>query len=277
MRRVRVVLGLAAAVCAFGVLAAPALAKKQKEPAVFGKFTASIPGHPGAISPATPATASGTGSVTEISLADGALTIKECRKELKSTGKVESESSETFLQQIRFSHCYAQLKLEKSKFIGKEKVPNFTLALEFHSNKSAVLGEADESEVKVVTPSSVFIKVGKFPCTVIIPSQTVPLKAEKKPEHEYEAATYETELEPANIKKFPSGFQEKLDIEMEFNKVVSYLVPNPPGCEAEPGTPVNEDPESPYKGDAGYSKGHMELELEEITIKHGNVGFAPKV
>jgi hypothetical protein len=277
MRRFRIVLGLAAAVCAFGVLAAPALAKKLKEPAVFGKFTASIPGNPGGISPATPATASGTGSVTEINLAGGALTIKECRKELKSAGKVESESSETFLQKILFSHCYAQIKLEKSKFIGRQKVPNFTLGLEFHSNKSAVLGEANESEVKVVTPSSISIKVGKFPCTVIVPSQTVPLKAEKKPEKEYEAASYETFKEPANIKKFPSGFQEELGIEMEFNKVVSYLVPNPPGCEAEPGTPVNEEPGSPYKGDAGYGKGHMELELEEIKIKHGNVGFEPKV
>jgi hypothetical protein len=257
------------------MLAAPALAK-QKAPAVFGKFTASFPLHPGAISPATPATANGIGEVTEISLAGGALTIRECTKELKSTGKVESESSETFLQKITFSHCNAQLKLEKSGFIGKQRIPTFSLGLEFHSNKSAVLGQAEESEVKVVTPSSVSVKIGKFPCTVVIPSQTIPIKAEKKPEREYEAATYETEMEPAKIKKFPSGFQEKLDIEMEFSKVVSYLMPNPPGCEAEPGTPVDEEVGSPYFGDAGYSKGIMDLELEEITIKQGNVGFAPK-
>jgi hypothetical protein len=279
MIRVRVVLGLAAIACALGVLASPALAanaKKQKEPAVFGKFTANLPGTPGGITPATPATARGHGELTEISLAGGALTITECGKELKSTGKVEQESSETFFQNIVFSHCFAQVKLEKSGFVGRQKVNSFTLGLEFHSNKSAVLGQGEESEVKVVTPSSISVKIGKFPCTVIIPSQTVPSKAARKPEAEYEAATYETEKEPANIKKFPSGFQEKLDIEMEFNKVKSYLVPNPPGCEDQGGAPIDEEEGSPYKGDAEYGKGHMELELEEITIKHGNLGFEPK-
>jgi hypothetical protein len=263
-------------VCAFGVLAAPALAKKQKAPAVFGKFTANIPGSPGAITPATPVTANGIGEVTEIDLAGGALTITECRKELKSTGKVEEERSETFFQNITFSHCYAQIKLEKSGFIGRQKVPTFKLGLEFHSNHSAVLGEGNETETRVTTPSNISIKVGKFPCTVIIPSQTLPGKAERQPELEYEAATYETEYAPAPVKKFPSGFQEKLDIEMEFNKVQSYLVPNPPGCEAEPGTSVDEEEGSPYKGDTHYDKGHIDLELEEITIKHGNLGFEPK-
>jgi hypothetical protein len=274
MRRIRIVLGLASAVCAFGVLAAPALAKKEKEPVMFGKFTASIPGK--TISPAEPASTRGKGGVTEINLAGTGLIIKSCEKALKSTGMVESESSETFLQNITFSKCKASISLNKSPITAEETIPPFTLGMEFHSNKSVVLGEAGESEVKVVRPSNLSIKIGKTPCVVEIPSQTIPVKAEKKPEGEYEAASYETTKEPAKLKKFPSGFQEKLNIEMEFKKVESYVKPAP-GCTFNPeGGKVNKEAGSPREGDIEFDNGTMELELEEISIKHGNVGFEPK-
>jgi len=275
MRRIRIAVGLASAVCAFGVLAAPALAKKETKEVVFGKFTASIPG--GTISPSEPATASGHGEVTSLNLAKGALAISSCNKPLKSTGKVESESSNTFLQNITFSQCYSKDAVNH-EVVEERKVKTFRLAIEFHSNHSAVAGESAPSEVKVVSPSTVTIPVAKgAACVVVIPAQTIPTKAERKPELEYEAASYETEKEEAKIKKFPSGFREKLDIEMEFNKVESWLKPAP-HCTYGGGTEGRYDNEegTPAYGYVVYNNGTLDAELEEISIKNGNVGFEPK-
>jgi hypothetical protein len=107
---------------------------------------------------------------------------------------------------------------------------------------------------------------------VIIPSQVIPIRAESKPENEFEAAFYETEHETVfskkALEKFPSGFQEKLDIEMEFNKVRTIEQPLP-GCRYN-GTLNSE-------GFAEFKNGILDAEIEEITIKNGNVGFeAPK-
>ncbi len=100
MRALRVMLGLAATLFAFGVSAAPALAHREKPKATFGKFIAGYPLSPGAITPATPANDRGLGSVEETNLADDGLVItKEEPGKLsgctvKSKGKVASESSE---------------------------------------------------------------------------------------------------------------------------------------------------------------------------------------
>jgi len=277
MRRVRVVLGLAVAVCAFGVLVAPAVAKKEvgnktKEPVIFGKFTASIPG--GTISPTAKAVATGHGEVTEINLANGGLVIRKCLKPVKSKGEVESESSETFFQNIKFSKCRAVKGFNKGGGIEEPPIATFTLGIEFHSNKSGVVGEG-EGEIKIKEDSSVSIPVAhKGICTVVVPEQIVPAKAEKKPEAEYESVSYETEKEPAKIKKFPSGFQEKLNIEIEFSKVVTYVKPNE-FCH--PGGKLVEEKESPWFGYVESRNGKMALELEEITIKNGNLGFEPKI
>ncbi|HYM55837.1 MAG TPA: hypothetical protein VES97_10770, partial [Solirubrobacteraceae bacterium] len=165
-------------------------------------------------------------------------------------------------------------KAQKPFGTGTEevKLKSFAIDFEFHSNKAAVIGEG-EGEIKIKKDSTLSIPVGKGACTVVIPEQTIPEKAERKPELEYEAASYTTEFEPAKIKKFPSGFQEKLNIEMEFKKVESWVKPAP-GCA--PGGVVNEVPETPGFGYVVYGNGTMELELEEITIKNGNVGFEPK-
>lgn len=277
MRHARLALGVAVVVvCAFGALAGPAFAKKEKPAPTFGKFTASIPGR--TISPTEPATTSGIGEISELSLAGGALFVEECVKELKSSGTVVSESSETFYQNVKFTKCLAQVKLGKSGLTTQLKVPTFVLGMEFHSNHSAVIGEGEEAALTIVKPSNVSVRIGKTACTVVIPAQTVPVRAEKKPDLEFEAAGYETEKEPANIKKFPSGFQEKLDIEWELKKLESLVKPNA-NCKyaAEPEGKFNNDPESPNFGFVEYGNGRFEGELEEITIKHGNVGFEPAV
>jgi hypothetical protein len=277
MRHVKVTLGIAAVVvCAFGAITSPAFAKEKKAP-VFGKFTASIFGR--SISAAEPATATGTGEIDEMSLAGGALFINECGKEAKSSGKVVSESAETFFQNVKFSKCFAKVKLGNSGLTSRMKIPSFTLGMEFHSNHAAVIGEAEENNLEIVRPSSVAVKIGKTTCTVVIPAQTIPVKAEKKPEKLFEAAGYETEEEAVTkrkeLSKFPSGFQQKLDIEWEFKKLMSAVKPNENCKYPETGSKFVSNPESPNFGMVVYNEGSFEGELEEITIKNGNVGFKP--
>lgn len=288
MRRVRVVLGFAAVVCAFGALAAPAFAKKEHPKVQFGKFIASIPGK--TISEAEPATASGHGEVLEgpsgpgIVLGGGALEIEECTKALKGTAKVVSEKSETFLMDVTFKNCYAISYTGVNKeFRSKTKLPTFTIAMEFHSNGSAVVGEEEPGTVKIKENSTVVIPTPskKAPCEVTIPEQTIPTKAKLKPEEEWEAAFYTTEKETVEGKKkleeFPLGFYDKLDIETEFSKVATWIKPNE-DCvyvHGEEGHYDNEV-ESPGYGYVTYAKGNLDIEVEEITIKHGSLGFEEK-
>jgi hypothetical protein len=283
MRRVRAVLGFAAVVCAFGALTAPAFARERK-PAIFGKFTASINGK--TLSPGEPAATKGHGEVEAMKLGPYVFTGRNlgegkhgpvCERALKSQGEVASESSETFLQNITFSKCVSTRRAGSSE---EAVVFHFTLGMEFHSNGSAVAGQSEETEVKIIKGSTVHFKGSKSTCEVIIPEQAVPVKAATKPEKEYEAAAYETEEEEVEgkkaLKEFPSGFQQKLDITMEFKKVHTIEQLNPArGCtngKLEEGGTFNKEHDT-----VEYSNGILEAELEEIEIKGGNVGFVPAV
>jgi len=257
------VLGLAAAVCAFGALAAPALAKRKEHPQVLGKFVASYPnGTP--ISEGSPATATGTGWLEGIELAEGAVTIPEegCKR-IKSSGDVAAERSDTIYQVISFKGCEGITDVGTSKHVrARAKVPTFSIAMEFHSNGYAETGTGEATSVHIDHTAVRFKAYKGSPCVVVIPAQTIPVKALKKPEGEFEAAEYETEREePVKLKKFPAGFQEKLDIYMEFSKVEAYVEPNE-DCEV----------------GAGFNPktGKIDAELEEVTIKNGDLGFRDK-
>jgi len=279
MRRVRLILGLAVAVCAFSVLAAPAFAA---EPVIFGKFIASITGK--TVSEAEPGIVKGHGEVSELKLGPYKFT---CEKELKSKGKITSESSDTFFQEVRFTKCTSSRKLEEG--LGEEVHASFTLGLEFHSNGSAELGEG-ESEVKILANSPVAVKASKSSCVVWIPAQTIPIQAEKKPEKEYEAAGYFTEVEKVEgkglLKKFPDGVREKLDISMEFKKIETLEKPPPVGgctyskVEEPEGSQGKYNPAREFNNEKGWIEskgGRLEAELEEIELKNGDLGFEPKV
>src|SRR5258708_27073436 len=119
MRRTAIVVALAAGLCALCVLASPAFAAKEKP--VFGKFKASTAG-----------TVRGIGEAGEMAL--GPYHFEGCEKELHSVGSVVMGESETFFQEVRFSHCEAIRKTGA----GLEEIvdASFTLVLEFHSNVS---------------------------------------------------------------------------------------------------------------------------------------------
>jgi hypothetical protein len=260
--------GLVAAVCMFGVLTASASAKKITEPVVFGKFVASLPG--GTISPEHPAKAAGIGEMGESKI--GPLEFEECEKELKSKAMVTSESSEEFTTEIIFKKC--PFKFQKDNSGAEVHKASFKLDITFHSNGSTEIGEGSEGEAEIAA-SSIPIKIQKSFCNGVIkiPSQTIPFRAVKNPEVEFESASYGTEHETVSggkLKKFPSGFQEKLDVEWEFKKVNAEATPTA-NCPLEGGT---FNPETKM---VEWKTGTMEGELEEITISGGNLGFAPKV
>jgi hypothetical protein len=242
MRRTTMVLALTMSALTWGVLASPALAVKEKP--VFGKFKATAAG-----------IAKGYGEADEIVL--GPYKFEECEKDLHSTGTVVLGESETFFQEVKFSKCLATRKagggLEESVYAS------FTLGMEFHSNGSLRLG-----------PTSVTFGASDSTCEVTVPAQWVPAVAETKGEDKsFEDASYSTELEKlegGQEKKF-GEFRERLDIEWEL-KGITTTVRLTPTCTYE-GAHLNAAGEAEFRG------GKMEGELEEVTLKEGNLSFIP--
>jgi hypothetical protein len=271
MRSVRtIVLGATVAVCALGTLSAPAFA--SKEPVTFGKFVATATG-----------STKGHGEVSEMRLGPYRFTGKNlgngmgfgpvCEKELKSKGEVMAGESNTFQQDVKFSKCYSTRKSGTSE----EAVSfAFTLDMVFHSNGSAEAG-GEGTEVEITKTSAVKVKGSKSSCELLIPAQTVPVKAATKPEDEYEAASYETEEEPTEgkgkIAKF-GPIRKRLDIEMAFKKIKVFEQLNPAkGCtneHLEEGATFNEETDQ-----VEYHNGALEAELEEISLNDGNISFEP--
>jgi len=244
MRRTTMVLALAISVLSLGVLASPALAAKEKP--VFGKFRASAAG-----------TAKGRGEAGEMAL--GPYKFFECEKELRSNGTVVLGESETFFQEVKFSKCVATRNaggdLKESVFAS------FTLGMEFHSNGSLKLG-----------PTSVTFGASNSTCEVTVPAQWVPANAETKGEEKaFEDASYSTETEQleGNAEKKFGEFRERLDIDWAI-KGITTTVKLTPTCGYE-GSHVNS------AGEAEFSGGKMEGELDEVTLQDGNVSFIPAV
>jgi hypothetical protein len=261
MRSVRMILGLVAAVCAFGVLTSPALAEKKiKEPVELGKFKATVSGNVKGIGEA------GEMHIGPYSFPNG------CSKELKAKGMVEAGESTTIALGVKFAKCVAKRKLGGG--IEEPVTVHFTLGMEFHSNGFVEFGESNGG-VKI-SKASVSFKGSKSNCVVEIPAQTVPTSAEKNPEKEFEAVSYGTEKEKlfskGQIEKF-GEFRERLFIEWEL-KAIDANVKITPKCEYKKGEEGKFNPET---GDVEFDAGKMEGELEEITLKNGNLSFIPKV
>jgi hypothetical protein len=242
MRRIRMTVALVIGTCAIGVLASPALALKTKP--VFGKFRATTSG-----------SVKGTGEAGEMVL--GPYKFTGCEKELKPTGSVVAGESETFFQEVKFSRCVAGRSigggLEEAVFAS------FTLGMEFHSNGSLKFG-----------PASVTFGPSDSTCEVTIPSQWVPaaaeIKGERKSFEEVSFATETEQLEGSQLKKY-GELRERLDIEWEL-KGIDTTIKITPTCKYN-GSHIN------AAGEAEFSNGKMEGELEEVTLQGGNLSFVP--
>ncbi|SRR5579871_6369975 len=270
MRRLRITVVLAAIACVFGVVASPALAKKERPKAFFGEFFANYPsGKP--ITPSEPAVASTNEGELESLYVGGENTgpfAFRCAS-LSSKAIVPWERSESFLTEIKFKKCEIGRHLTKGITEWSKAKVGSGFEMEFHANGSATVGKTEgEATIKKGTTFTVDAKGAQ--CKIQIPEQTVPTKAENHPEKEFEAAEYATFEEEEPVKKFPSGFQDRLEIEWNLSHV-TFQIPVAPNSHCE----YAKEPAGHYNPEtkAVEFKGVFAGDLEEIQIKKGNIGF----
>jgi hypothetical protein len=307
MRRVRIAIGLAVAVCAFSALTASAFAKEKL---VFGKFTASIVGK--TISKEAPAAVvenkEDEAEVTTLTIGPyrfGVVNEKAeanyeepCKKAPKVTGKVFEESSSSLLTEVTFRQCVSS---NPDGPIDPWKATSFKLAIRFQANESAELGTTGGG-LEILEGPVQKIKGVAAQCLVEIPQQFVPGAAEEKEEKFYEAAEYTPESEePENWEKskklkeeFPGGLQDRVGIETtEKFKGIRSLVDTAPGGKPSKGCPVKKGEANtkvitekeievegkmvpnPYYLWTEFTNGKIEMDAEGLEIKGGQLAFVP--
>ena len=243
--RSRSMLGLAATLCAFALTAAPALAGPVFKANEIGKeFTEAEPGkHRGV----------GRG-VQDFKF--GAFHI-QCQS-AKAKGLVGKEVSKTLFVSVKYKSCVALARVGNQPITLKAtfKTP---WDFEYHANGFAEISGESESELKIVKGGPIVMTVPSIKCTIEVPAQTVPLKAEKKPEAEYGDVTYATEEVPASGKHFPSGFQKQLVINNNLKKMEYELSEGQ--CET-------------FKKTEGKNSSYTGTLVEQI--KNGNLSEGPE-
>lgn len=204
MRHVRIMsvpglAGLAVMVCTLAVAAVPASAHQ---------FTAS------AVNKTFPLKTKGEGVGTQ-AFKFGKIEV-ECSV-AKDKGAIAESPAPLLKVEVSYKECESH-----TKFFGQESNPKirFKSKVEYvyHPNGYAEVGTEGAPESVEVGPGTVEIAIPHTGgCKVLWPKQTVPIKAVKKPDEEFSAAVFSNEAVPAeSIKKFPSGFQQKLVISNEF-------------------------------------------------------------
>ncbi|MGP0101530.1 MAG: hypothetical protein ACLPUT_07920 [Solirubrobacteraceae bacterium] len=305
MRRVRIVLGLAVAVCAFGALAGPAFAKKPK--LIFGHFAASIVGRH--ISPTETAKVvenkEEEAEVTGLHLGKykfGVLNSENkpefgepCEESPKVTGVVSKEESSSLLLNVDFRKCVTSTREEEGT--TSAKISNIKLSINFKSNESGELGNS-EGGIEIAEKAVILVK-GVGNCVVEIPAQTVPAKAAEKEEKFWEGAEYEDENEEPveNWEKsrklkeqYPGDVRERLNVVTteKFKGILSYVHPFKKGTKEclptkgeENGKLVTEKEievegkmvANPYYGDLEYRNGRIDVTVNDLEIKGGQLTF----
>jgi|GEM_PF-1864676 hypothetical protein len=311
MRRVRIVLGLAVALCAFGALSVPAFARTEKPKLVFGKFSASIVGK--SITPSEPAKvienkedqAEVTGLVIGpykfgvVIKKTGEIRYEEpCEKAPKITGKVDEEHSFSLLTEVTFRKC---VSTNPGGGIIPSKASTFKLAIRFLANEAAEVGNA-EGGLEISENAVAKIKGVDSECELVVPQQFVPGKAELKEEKFWEAAEYAPEKEEnlENWEKnkklreqYPGDFKDRLGIETtEKFKGIRSLVNTDSPKKSQECTPAKGEENhkvitekeievegkmvpNPYYLWTEYTNGKILMDAEGLEIKGGQLTFEP--
>jgi hypothetical protein len=262
-------LGLAA-VCIMGLgLAAPAMGHN---------FVASRLTKP--LSEAEPGKTKGTSIEGEISgerpvkLKLGAFEIFCAAKTYANTvaeGAISWTTSQTLSTEAKFTKCLTRVKFGE-KFVGGlktkfnyEEGKSQPIKLVYHVNGFAEFGTGETfSEVEVGSGDASFTIAGKI-CKVNWPRQTVPAKAEKKPEEEYSSAVYSNttvKLEKES-KAFPTAEQKRLVISNLFKGMIWNYEEGQ--CLGEGGFEEGAERE---EGKNGFLEGDFEIQMAQ-----GNLGF----
>jgi hypothetical protein len=255
MRNIRMVGGLAAAVCVLAVGAVPAAAHQflaSKVGKSVGKGFQEIPVEKGVAPEFDPS------RMQEWRL--GAFRIL-CYK-ATGAGEVTETASETFTTGTKYSKCgwYPQ-KNTLHVGAGFSKI-----TVVYHANgytEALGNGEGETYEFKKATvlETSAYIKISATKlCKIIIPEQTVPVKAIKDPSGEFSAAVFgNAEVAATNLKTFPSGFQKRLIIANEFKKLKFKYAGEETQCTTAP--EFEKLAEEGGGGAAGVYKGSLEERL----------------
>src|SRR4030081_1808002 len=188
MRKIRLVGGLAVAVCVLAVSAAPALAHQfvaSKTGKTVGKGFEEIIVEKGVAPEFEPA------KMQEWRL--GAFRIL-CYK-ATGTGEVTETASETFTTTTKYSKCgwYPQSNntLHVAAAFSKTGI-----TVIYHANgytEAVGNGEGEEYEFKKTEglESAAYIKISSTKlCKIVIPAQTIPVRAIKHPEDEYTSSLF---------------------------------------------------------------------------------------
>src|SRR5580693_4785580 len=148
MRRVRIVLGFAAVVCAFSAFTASAFGTSEKKPKlVFGHFSASIVGkkitetEPAAVvenkedEPTVTGMLLGPYKFGVVTEPDSVINYEEpCKMRPKVTGKATAEESFSLLMEVTFRQCVSS---NPGGGLVPWKASTFKLAFRFQANEAA--------------------------------------------------------------------------------------------------------------------------------------------
>jgi hypothetical protein len=258
MRHIKLIGGLAVAVCVLAVSAAPVMAHQfvaSKTGKTNGKGFEEILVEPGVAPEFDPA------RMQEWRF--GAFRIL-CYK-ATGAGEVTETHSETFTTKTKYSKCgwYPQSSntLHVAASFSKEGI-----TVIYHANgytEAVGNGEGEEYEFKKaeVLESAAFIKISSTKiCKIVIPAQTIPVRAVKFPNEEFSSAVFSTIQTPAtNIKLFPSGFQKRIVIANEFKKMQFKYAGEETQCTTAP--EFEKLSEEGGGGTAGVYKGNLEERL----------------
>lgn len=240
MRRLRITLGLAVGVCVLAVAAVPVSAHQ---------FTAS------GYNKELPLKTKGLGT--------GIQTFKLGRIEFecgvaRAKGVVSESPSPVLKVAVRYAECESHTKLYGQEVFPKIHFKGLVEYL-FHQNGYAEIGSGGEPGSPQIGKDPIEIAISQTGgCRALWPAQVVPFKAETKPDEEYSAVSFsQKEVSAENLKKFPTGFQQKLVITRAL-KNMEYEIETLGLCEGFEKT----------EGKIGTDAGTLEME-----VGAGNLGF----
>jgi len=288
MRSLRITAGLAVVACALCAMAAPAMAKEK---AIFGEFKASITGRnletsPGQLAiwkedePIVPeALTLGNYKFGPINRANGEIeTNRPCEK-IKVEGSVTKESSSELPATLKLIKCVSRAE---AGGVVQEKKNTISLPVVFEANASAEITGMNIAQETVLTFKGALSK-----CPVTIPKQTIPNNV--NPEKEYEEIVSYNSERPEEVERwehskklkelFPTDEKLRLEIDLEekFHGIRSFVKDSAP-CDnrkgEESGHLVTEEG-NPHKGELEFTNGKLEVEIEGLEVKEGNLSFAP--
>jgi len=266
VRHVRTSLTLATAICAFFVVGvAPALAHQfvsSKTGKTQGRGFNEIPVEKGVQPEFEPA------RMQEWKLGNFKIL---CYK-VGEVGEVSEGGSEELTDTLHYTKCgwYPQ---NNSLHVGAT-FSKSGLTITYHANgyvEALGNGEGEEVEFRKATvlETAATFKISSTKlCKIIIPAQTIPVAAVKKPEATYSAALYSNEIfANTNTRLFPTG-QERIVITNEF-KAIKYKY----GAEGEE-TQCHDAPEFEKTAEEGGGAGGGVYKgtFEEQTVG-GNLKF----